>query len=141
MVMCQYVNTKTLLNCFICLGFRWKCRVKFRNTSFRFQVMVLEEWSWNLHFQSFCFYFPYLLPFPFLYSSLQSVLYFLFNNPFVCFSQYLESIFLQLLLQLSWTMTTPLLQLSASLLSPSFHHQRLHMQTTALSVKLFLKHR
>ncbi|XP_039738355.1 coiled-coil domain-containing protein 91 isoform X2 [Pteropus medius] len=56
------------------------------------------------------------------------------------FLQYLESIFLQLLLQLSWTMTTPLLQLSASLLSPSFHHQRLHMQTTALSVKLFLKH-
>ncbi|XP_036092647.1 coiled-coil domain-containing protein 91 isoform X6 [Rousettus aegyptiacus] len=56
------------------------------------------------------------------------------------FLQYLESIFLQLLLQLSWTMTTLLLQLIASLLSPSFHHQRLHMQTTALSVKLFLKH-
>uniref|UniRef100_A0A3Q2H9W2 Coiled-coil domain containing 91 n=1 Tax=Equus caballus TaxID=9796 RepID=A0A3Q2H9W2_HORSE len=53
---------------------------------------------------------------------------------------YLESIFLQLLLRLYWTMTTLLPQLAASLLSPSFHHQRIHMQTTALSGRLFLKH-
>ncbi|XP_019523562.1 PREDICTED: uncharacterized protein LOC109396300 [Hipposideros armiger] len=54
------------------------------------------------------------------------------------FLQCLEFVFLQLL-QLYWTMTT-LLLLAASLLSPSFHHQRLRMQTTALSIKLFLKH-
>lgn len=78
MVMCQYVNTKTLLNCFICLDFMWKCHVKFRNTSFRFLVMVLEECSWNLHFQYFCFYFLYLLPFPFLYS-LPFNLFFIFS--------------------------------------------------------------
>ncbi|XP_036107834.1 coiled-coil domain-containing protein 91 isoform X3 [Molossus molossus] len=52
---------------------------------------------------------------------------------------YLESIFLQRLLRLYSTMTT-LLPLAASRLSPSFHHQRLHMQTTALSVKLSQKH-
>ncbi|KAM5251815.1 coiled-coil domain-containing protein 91 isoform 1-T5 [Hipposideros larvatus] len=55
------------------------------------------------------------------------------------FLQCLEFVFLQLL-QLYWTMTTLLLPLAASLLSPSFHHQRLRMQTTALSIKLFLKH-
>ncbi|XP_036107835.1 coiled-coil domain-containing protein 91 isoform X4 [Molossus molossus] len=55
------------------------------------------------------------------------------------FLQYLESIFLQRLLRLYSTMTT-LLPLAASRLSPSFHHQRLHMQTTALSVKLSQKH-
>ena len=55
--------------------------------------------------------------------------------------QYLESIFLQLLLRLYWTMTTHLLQLAVSLLSPSFRHQRIYMQATVLSVKLFLKHR
>ncbi|KAF6339017.1 coiled-coil domain containing 91 [Rhinolophus ferrumequinum] len=56
------------------------------------------------------------------------------------FLQCLEFIFLQLLLRLYWTMTTLLLQLAPFLLSPSFRHQRLRMQKTALSIKLFLKH-
>uniref|UniRef100_A0A2K6FUR9 Uncharacterized protein n=1 Tax=Propithecus coquereli TaxID=379532 RepID=A0A2K6FUR9_PROCO len=47
------------------------------------------------------------------------------------FLQYLESIFHQLLLRLYRTMTT-LLQLAASLLMPSFHLQRIRIQTTTL---------
>ncbi|XP_017903856.1 PREDICTED: coiled-coil domain-containing protein 91 isoform X2 [Capra hircus] len=60
--------------------------------------------------------------------------------PGLLFLQYLESIFLQLLLRLYWTMIILPLQLAASLLSPSLHHQRIHMQIIALAVRLFLKH-
>ncbi|KAI5945676.1 Coiled-coil domain-containing protein 91 [Manis javanica] len=57
------------------------------------------------------------------------------------FLQCLESIFLQLLLRLCWTMTAAPLPPAALLLSPSFRHQRMRAQTTAWSARLFLKHR
>nr|XP_036876276.1 coiled-coil domain-containing protein 91 isoform X3 [Manis javanica]XP_036876277.1 coiled-coil domain-containing protein 91 isoform X3 [Manis javanica] len=56
------------------------------------------------------------------------------------FLQCLESIFLQLLLRLCWTMTAAPLPPAALLLSPSFRHQRMRAQTTAWSARLFLKH-
>ena len=143
MVVYYYVNTKTLLHCFI-------AQVSNGNVMLNLEILVLGFREWSLRNSPGIFIFSLIAFTSLILSPFLPSILFLPLNLFFPFSltilylfilQYLESIFLQLLLRLYWTMTTLLLQLAACLRNPSFHHQRIHTQMTALSVKLFLKHR